>query len=349
HTTAFDEDLQNFSVQGGEPDEFLVPIGDYTNLYHNYTFSQGGDQSSLTIKVLDGSETHAQTILGIPDHPLGPGGWLNTDYPSVDTFVRGGQYTNGAERTILVHSNGAAAYQYRVDGGSWSDWMDMSDGHAELAFSPEGGAGDREVEVQVRNETDVVGSSSTATVTVVTEPPQLEPVSTRGPAVTNEATFDPSSVDAVFIRHRTVFGNDSGDWSVWQVYMDEVLVPVDDSGEAEQATVTFQAMDQAGNVRTADGVVTIKRQELQVTDDHAGFYNNLMICLPIQAIGIILAVFGAMMAYKRKRPTMVMLGAMGALLAGYGIVGAIIAAAALVFVMMSREEFEMPGPAPERR
>jgi hypothetical protein len=83
-------------------------------------------------------------------------------------------------------------------------------------------------------------------------------------------------------------------------------------------------------------------------DDHAGFYNNLKICLPIQGIGILLALFGAMMAYKRKRPTMVMLGAMGALLAGYGIVGAIIAAAALVFVMMSREEFEMPGPAPER-
>jgi uncharacterized membrane protein YjjP (DUF1212 family) len=131
--------------------------------------------------------------------------------------------------------------------------------------------------------------------------------------------------------------------------MDEVLVAIDDiDPEATEATVTFQGRDLAGNMASAEGVVTIKRQKEYSVDDHAGFYNNLMICLPIQAIGILLATFGAMMARKRKRPTMVMLGAMGALLAGYGIIGAIIAAAALVLVMTSREEFEAPGPAPER-
>jgi hypothetical protein len=267
----------------------------------------------------------------------------------VDAFVRGGQYTNGEDRTIAIHSNDATGYQFRVDGGAWEPWADMTDGHAELVWSPVGDPGDHQVEVQVRNETGVLGTSATATITLVDTPPQLEPRSTGGPAVTNEATFDPGSVDGLFIRYRPVFEGEETEWSAWQMYMDEVLVPIDDSGDSRNATVMFQVMDRAGNVQSGDGIVTIKRQELQITDDHEGFYNNLLICLPIQAIGIVLAAFGAMMAYKRKRPTMVMLGAMGALLAGYGIVGAVIAAAALVIVMMSREEFEMPGPAPERR
>lgn len=348
HATAFDEDLSTFNVQMGESNEPLFDMGPYANSF-DFKFSLGADQSSLTIKVRDGQNlTHAQTILGIPDHPLGPGGWESTVFPEVGLFARGGRYTNGTDRTIALHSNAAAEYRYRVDGGSWASWAGMTVGHGEMVWTPDVEAGDHEIEVMVRNETGVNGTSSTVTITLVDTPPSLEPKSTRGPAVTNEATFDPNSLDAMFIRYRPVINGEDADWSAWQVYMDEVLVEVDDSGDKEKAAVTFQAMDQAGNVGTADGEVTIKRQKEQFVDDHAGFYNNLKICLPIQGIGILLAVFGAMMAYKRKRPTMVMLGAMGALLAGYGIVGAIIAAAALVFVMMSREEFEMPGPAPER-
>ena len=348
HATAFDEDLSTYNIQMGESNEPLFDMGPYANSF-DFKFSLDADQSSLTIKVRDDQNaTHTQTILGIPDLPLGPGGWESTDFPEVDLFARGGRYTNGTDRTIAIHSNDATEYRYRVDGGSWASWAGMTGGHGEMVWTPDVEAGDHDIEVMVRNETGVNGTSSTVTITLLDTPPSLEPKSTRGPAVTNESTFDPDSLDAMFIRYRPVIDGEDADWSAWQMYMDEVLVEVDDSGNKEKAVVTFQAMDQAGNVRTEDGEVTIKRQKEQFVDDYAGFYNNLKICLPIQGIGIILALFGAMMAYKRQRPTMVMLGAMGALLAGYGIVGAIIAAAALVFVMMSREEFEMPGPAPER-
>jgi hypothetical protein len=348
HASAFDEDLSTFNVQMGEPDEPIFDMGGYGNLFE-YQFSDGADQSSLTIRVRnEQNETYAQTILGIPDHPLGPGGWVSTDFPEVSAFVRGGRYTDGADRTIAVHSNGATDARYRVEGGEWTDWMSMTGGHGELVWSPSGDPGDREVEVSVRNATGVNGTPSSVTVTLVDTPPDLDPMSTRGPAVTDEATFNPNSQTATFIRYRPIVEGEETEWSPWQTYMDEVLVAIDDSGDRTNATVSFQAKDRAGNVRTADGDVTIKRQKEFHRDDHGAFYNNLMICLPIQGIGIVLAVFGAMMAYKRRRPTMVMLGAMGALLAGYGIIGAIIAAAALVLIMMSREEFEMPGPAPER-
>lgn len=348
HASAFDEDLSTFNVQMGEPGEPIFDMGGYGN-HFEYQFSEGADQSSLTIKVMnDQNETYAQTILGIPDHPLGPGGWERTDFPEVGLFARGGRYTNGTDRTIAVHSNGATTARYRVDGGEWTDWMSMTGGHGELAWSPSGDPGDHEIEVSVRNATGVNGTPSKVIVTLVDTPPDLDPMSTRGPAVTDKATFNPNSQTATFIRHRPIIEGQETEWSPWQTYMDEVLVTIDDSGDGTNATVRFQAKDRAGNVRTADGDVTIKRQKEFYRDDHGAFYNNLMICLPIQGIGIVLAAFGAMMAYKRRRPTMVMLGAMGALLAGYGIIGAIIAAAALVLIMMSREEFEMPGPAPER-
>ncbi|NIP35020.1 MAG: hypothetical protein GWN18_08785 [Thermoplasmata archaeon] len=347
HASAFDEDLSTFSVQMGEPGEPLFDQGLYSN-HFNYTFSVGGDQSSLTIKVLDDQgRDFAQTILAIPEHPLGPGGWETTDFPQVSTFVRGGPFTDGEDRTIAVHSNGANETRYRVDGGSWTDWTAMTDGHAELTWDPDE-AGEHQIEVAVRNATGVEGTSDTVTITHIDTPPDLEPEATRGPAVTNEATFDPGSLNASFIRYRADFSGEPAQWSSWQAYMDEVLVTIDDESEGGMANVTFQAMDRAGNVETAKAQVTIKHQKEFYRNDHEAFYNNLMICLPIQAIGIVLAAFGAMMAFKRRRPTMVMLGAMGALLAGYGLIGAIIAAAALVLIMMSREEFEMPGPAPER-
>lgn len=348
HATAFDEDLNTYQVQIGEPGEpFLLPQP-YANRF-DYTFSQGGDQSSLTIKVLDGEgNDHAMTTLSIPDHPLGEGGWESTEYPQVDTFVRGGRYTDGTDRTVAIFSGGAAEYHYRVDGGPWEDWDAMEEGRADLVWTPSGDDGDHEIEVEVRNETGIVGGNSTALITLKTTPPTSEPSSTRGPAVTNEATFDPGSTDGLFIRFTRVLENGTAEWSAWQAYLDEILTTIDDEGDDDSATVTFQVKDQAGNVQTADGQVTIKRQKQQFVDDYEGFYNNLKICLPIQSIGILLAVFGAMMAYRRRRPTMVMLGAMGALLAGYGIIGAIVAAAALVIIMMSREEFEQPGPSPER-
>lgn len=345
HASAFDEDLRRFAVQMGEPNEHLIDMGPYSN-HFNYSFSLDGDQSSLTVKVLDDlGEPFAQTILAIPDHPLGPGGWESTDHPLVSAFARGGAHTTGGDRTVLVHSNGAADFTYRVNGSAWKDWTAMTDGDGDFTWSPQGDDGDREIEVMTRNGTLVNGTSTTVMVTLDTVPPTMAPEATRGPAVTNEATFDPKTLDADLIRYSLPDGN----WSAWQMYMDEVLVAIDDiDPEATEATVTFQGRDLAGNMASAEGVVTIKRQKEHSVDDHAGFYNNLMICLPIQAIGILLATFGAMMARKRKRPTMVMLGAMGALLAGYGIIGAIIAAAALVLVMTSREEFEAPGPAPER-
>jgi hypothetical protein len=348
HASAFDEDLSDFTVQMGETGGLLFDKGDYAN-YFEYNFSETGDQSSLTIRVLDaGGEVYAETDLAIPSHPLGAGGWEGTDFPQTSLFVRGGRYTNGSARTFAVHSNGATDARYRVDGGAWTDWMATNDAQVEMSWTPDVDPGDHTVEVSVRNGTGVLGTSSSATVTLLTTPPDLAPESTRGPAVTNEATFNPNSHNASFIRYRAIFEGQQTDWSPWQAYMEEVLVTIDDSDGRKEATVTFQAMDMAGNVRTADGVVTVKHQEEYFRDDHAAFYSNLMICLPIQGIGIVLAVFGAMMAYKRRRPTMVMLGAMGALLAGYGIIGAVMAAAALVLIMMSREEFEMPGPAPER-
>jgi hypothetical protein len=348
HATAFDEDLSMFKVWMGEAGEPLFDKGNYANLI-DHEFAMGADQSSLTIKILDDKgRDYAQTILAIPDHPLGAGGWENKDFPQVGLFVRGGTHTNGTDRTVAVHSNGATEARYRVDGGEWADWTTMSAGHAELTWTPEGEPGDREVEVMVRNETNATGDEAKVTIKLVTDIPDLDPESTRGPAVTSEATFAPNSERASFIRYRPVLQEGEANWSEWQAYMEEVLVPVDDGGDATVATVTFQAMDRAGNVATADGDVTVTRQEEFFRNDHEAFYNNLMICLPIQGVGVLLAAFGAMMAYRRKRPTLVMLGAMGALLAGYGIVGAIIAAAALVLVMMSREEFEMPGPAPVR-
>ncbi len=347
HASAFDEDLSTFSVQMGEPGEPLFDQGPYSN-HFNYTFSVGGDQSSLTIKVLDDQgRDFAQTILAIPDHPLGPGGWEGTAFPQVSTFVRGGPFTDGEDRTIAVSSNGANETRYRVDGGSWTDWTAMTDGHAELTWTP-GEAGEHQVEVAVRNATGVEGTSDTVAITYIDTPPDLEPEATRGPAVTNEATFDPGSLTASFIRFRADIDGEPTQWSPWQAYMDEVLVTIDDGSEGGKANVTFQARDRAGNVRTATAQVTVKHQKEFYRNDHEAFYNNLMICLPVQGIGVVLAAFGAMMAFKRRRPTMVMLGAMGALLAGYGLIGAIIAAAALVLIMMSREEFEMPGPAPER-
>ena len=110
--------------------------------------------------------------------------------------------------------------------------------------------------------------------------------------------------------------------------------------------MTFQARDPAGNLHTADGEVEVKHQDEFVVNDYDRFYENLKICIPVQLLGVILAFIGGYSAFRRRSPNLVILGAIGALLAGYGIIGAVVAAIALVFVMFSREEFEKPVPPP---
>jgi hypothetical protein len=340
-STAYDEDLRTYKVELRNSEGTSVHFGDYENIV-NATVGIGADQSQVEIIIWDpnGAE-HARTMVTIEDHPQGSAGWENTDYPQVYAFVRGGTHTDGEDRTVLVHSNDAVDLSYRVDGGEWGDWMAMTDGRGEFTWSPTGDDGDHQVEVRVRNETLVLGTSDTVTMTLDTEAPTLVPVTTSGPAVTDQVAIDPGSIDAYLIRYMLPDGN----WSAWQTYLDKVLVPVDDTGS--NANITFEAMDRAGNVATESTEVDIKHLSVHEIDGHGDYYYQLKICIPVQIIGIILALFGAWMAIQRRRPTMVMLGAMGALLAGYGLIGAIFAAAALVFVMMSREEFEMPGPAPE--
>jgi hypothetical protein len=65
-------------------------------------------------------------------------------------------------------------------------------------------------------------------------------------------------------------------------------------------------------------------------------------------IGTVLAFLGGYMAFKRTRPTLAMVGCIGALLAtGFGLIGAVLAFLALALIMLSREEFELPAPPPE--
>ncbi len=342
HATAYDQDLTQYYMQASADGATFLDLGPYANIA-NYNFVDA-DQSGLTVRIVDdGGATFAETIIGIEDHPLGEDGWESTEFPQVSLFVRGGLDTNGTDRTVLVSSKGSTEYAYRVDGGDWSGWTTVTDGSAEFNYTPEGDEGDKELEVMCRNATGVNGTTSTVTINYDATPPDLEPDWTNGPAVTNEATFDPGADELPFIRYRPV-GIETAEWSAWQLYMAEVLVPIDDTGDT--AIVTFQARDPAGNIQTADGEVEVKHQKEFVVDDYDRFYENLKICIPVQVLGVILAFIGGYSAFKRRRPNLVILGAIGALLAGYGIVGALVAAIALVFVMFSRDEFEAPVPPP---
>ncbi|MCK4969137.1 MAG: hypothetical protein KAS77_01370, partial [Thermoplasmata archaeon] len=345
HATAFDQDLSTFFIQTKDSEGLLsIPIP-YTNIM-NYTFPEGADQSELTIIINDDQgQEYASTEVEILDHPLGVGGWEETQFPEVYPYIRGGAHTDGTERTVLVSSMGSAEFTWRDVDGSWEDWSPMTDGSAEFTYVPSGDEGIKEVEVMCRNITNVSGNVATVSMEYDTTAPILEPEATGGAAVTDETTFDPRSNEAPFIRHRPLIDGEDGPWSAWQLYMDEVLIWIDDSGN--EASVTFEARDQAGNLVDADVVVEVRHQEEFLVNDYERFYDNLMICIPIQGLGILLAFLGGYMAFKRRRPNLVILGAIGALLAGYGIVGALCAAVALVFVMFSRDEFEAPTPPPE--
>ncbi len=345
HATAFDQDLSSFFIQTKDSEGLLsIPIP-YTNIM-NYTFPEGADQSELTIIINDDKgQEFASNEVEILDHPLGVGGWEETQFPEVHPYIRGGAHTDGTARTVLVSSMGSAEFTWRDVDGAWDDWAPMTDGSAEFTYVPSGDEGIKEVEVMCRNATNVSGNVATVSMEYDTTAPTLEPEATGGAAVTDEATFDPSSNEAPFIRHRPLIDGEDGPWSAWQLYMNEVLIWIDDSGD--EASVTFEAMDQAGNLVEADAVVEVRHQEEFLVNDYERFYDNLMICIPIQGLGILLAFLGGYMAFKRRRPNLVILGAIGALLAGYGIVGALCAAVALVFVMFSRDEFEAPTPPPE--
>jgi hypothetical protein len=344
HATAFDQDLSTFSMEAKDSEGIVTYLGLYAN-FVNYTFREVLDQSKLTIIIKDDKgQEYASTEVEIPDHPLGTGGWEGTEFPEVYPYVRGGANTNGAERTVLVSSMGSEEFTWREGDGSWNDWAPMTDGSAEFTYLPSGDEGIKEVEVMCRNETNVSGNTATVSMEYDTTSPTLEPEA-GGNAVTDEVTFDPQSNEAPFIRHRPLIDGVDGPWSPWQLYLDDVLIWIDDSGD--EATVTFEAMDKAGNRIEADGVVEVTHQEEFLVNDYERFYDNLMICVPVQGLGILLAFLGGYMAFKRRRPNLVILGGIGALLAGYGIVGALCAAVALVFVMFSRDEFEAPDPPPE--
>ena len=135
-----------------------------------------------------------------------------------------------------------------------------------------------------------------------------------------------------------------GGWSVWQLVTEELLIPINDT--MNKYNVTFEVVDLAGNLVVGTAEVEVVHQKEHVVDDYDRFYTNLKICIPIQVLGVVLALIGGWSAWKRRSPNMVILGAIGALLAGYGIVGALVAAIALVFVMFSRDEFETPVPPP---
>lgn len=345
HATAFDQDLSTFFMQAKDSEGLLSQQIQYTNIM-NYTFPENADQSVLTIIINDDQGTeYATTEVEIPDHPLGAGGWVETQFPEVYPYVRGGTQTDGAERTVLVSSLGSEEFTWRDAEGSWNDWAPMTDGSAEFTYLPSGDEGIKDLEVMCRNVTNVSGNVATVSMEYDTTPPTLDPEATGGAAVTDEATFDPQSDETPFFRHRPLIDGEAGPWSAWQLYLDEVLIWIDDSGN--EATVTFEARDKAGNLVDADGVVEVSHQEEFLVNDYERFYDNLMICIPIQGLGILLAFLGGYMAFKRRRPNVVILGGIGALLAGYGIVGALCAAVALVFVMFSRDEFETPTPPPE--
>ena len=338
HATAFDEDLRDFETEVSHASDTWYWNQTYSNLIE-YSFPKGAEQSKLWVKVNHPNGTElARTQINITQRPLGPGGWESTSFPQVSLFVRGGYMTNGTPRTVLVHSNGATEYRYRTNEGAWAEWSAMDLGQAEFDWTPPA-AGDHRVHVMTRNATGNMSETANVTISMNDTPPHLSPRSTGGPAVTNETTFDPDA-DAPFIRYL----RPDGTWSAWQWTMPEVLIPIDDSGK--NASVTFQAKDRAGNVNERAGTVDVKQQELFEVDDYGAIKTNIRICIPIQAIGVILAFYGGLMAYRRQRPTMVMIGAMGALLAVYSLVGAIIAAVALGLVMFSRDEFEVPGAPP---
>ena len=353
--SSFDRPLEGLRVAfrevSGAYTGVTVPYADSVT----YTFSAGtgsADYSQLFIKVLypDGiKELVGETRVSIPSHPAGTGGWRAVAHPDVALFVTGGGVTNGSGPTVVVaHSAGAAECAYRIDGGAWGGWLPMTGGEADIAvaLAPALAEGDHLVEVMARNATLANGTVKGVHVTLDRTAPMLAPTVIGGDAVAAWAVIDLQSDGASAFRYRMP----DGSWVPWQLVAARVLVPLPDTGAAN-VTVGFQAKDLAGNLATGTarvGYMAIPHATVQEYDQYKG---SLRVCIPIMVIGVVLAAYGGLMAWRRRRPGMAMLGAIGALLAGgLGILGAILAVIALAAITLSRDEFEETGaPPPKER
>lgn len=172
----------------------------------------------------------------------------------------------------------------------------------------------------------------------------LAPTVIGGEAVAPWAVFDLQSEGASAFRYKTP----DGAWVPWQLVAGRVLVPLPDTGAAN-VTVAFQAEDLAGNVAARTASVGYKAVPHETVQEYDQYKGSLRVCVPIMVIGVLLAAYGGLMAWRRRRPGMAMLGAIGALLAGgLGILGAVLAVVALAAITLSRDEFEEPGAPPPR-
>ena len=349
--SSFDRDLTGYTVALSADGSTYQTYDEhpYDGNAMEFTFTDE-DQSSLHAKLWDpdGVEYIGGTILELPAHPLGAGGWKGIDFPQVGTFVEHGTVFSGEEDvTIVVHSNDAVNYTLRVDGGPWEPWAALTDGGVKHSWTPDVSAGEHTLDFMTQNATGVNGTVSSVTITVDVVPPTLDPVRTQGDAVTSWAIFDLRAQGAYTMRYRL----QDGGWSAWQLVVDEVVVPIDDTNKS--ATVTFEVMDKAGNRATATGTVNILSLQQTETDYYEVYKSSIRFCLPIMIIGAILAFLGGYMAFKRKRPTLAFIGCVGALIAtgfgqtDFGLEGAIMGFLALALIMLSRDEFDQPAPAPE--
>jgi hypothetical protein len=344
--SAFDADLSTHTIALSE--DGVTWLASDEHPYHThvaFTFaedSETADHSRLFVKVLDADRTEyiAKTEVPIPYHPFGEDGWEYTQFPEVSLFVRGTAITATEARQVLVRSGGATEFTYRIDGGDWQPWQDIA--NEEFTFSSNMTVGSHLVEVMARNATEVNSSIADVTITIDVTPPTVDPAPSKGPAVTDAVTIYPNSEEAALLRY---WLHDGG-WSAWQLPTEEVLVPIDDSGD--ETIVNFEVIDWAGNQANDTTAVAVEHLAETEADAYGEFQQSLRLCLPIMGIGTVLAFLGGYMSFKRKRPTLAMIGCIGALLAtGFGLIGAILAFVALALVMISREEFELPAPAPE--
>ena len=351
--SSFDRPLEGLRVafreSSGAYTGVSIPLAESVT----YTFSAGtgsADYSQLYLKVLypDGiKEFIGETRVSIPSHPAGTGGWRGVAFPEVALFVTGGGATNGSgPTTVIAHSTGATECSYRIDGGAWGAWLPMVGGEADVdvTFPPSLAEGDHLVEIVARNASLANGTVGGVHVTLDRTPPMLAPLVVGGASVAPFAVIDPQAEGASAFRYQSP----DGSWVPWQLAAGRVLVPLPDTGAAN-VTVRLQAKDLAGNVRSGSvsiGYMAIPHQTVQEYDQYKG---SLRVCIPVMVIGVILSAYGGLMAWRRRRPGMAMLGAIGALLAGgLGILGAILAVVALAAITLSRDEFEEGGVPPPK-
>ncbi len=347
--SSFDRSLEGYKLEFREVGEPDPSAGNYSygpEVSYPFSFSTGqGDYSSLEIRAKSpsGEIVEDWTKVLLPDHPVGEGGWEETDFPEVALFVRGGGTTNGTARSVVVHSNGGERYRYRVDGGSWEGWADLEDGAAEFEWTPPTGLTEHTytIEVMVQNATMVNGTAETE-VLYDDVPPTLAPFVVGETAIAPWAHINVSGEGATYVRYRMP----DGAFVPWQLYSDRLLVPIPAEGDSN--SVDVEVMDRALNVASATVTVPYETIPEYYVDDSEPSTSGLLVCLPIIVLGIILTFLGGYMALKRRRPGLAMLGAIGALMASglnpYALIAAVVA---LVLITLSREEFEEFAPMPE--